>query len=58
MSERETICQIFANVIFFSLAHASVTFTATGTQGGTVVLTFISGPLLKAQIGKRQKALL
>lgn len=39
-------------VLSFSLAHAS------GTQGGTVVLTFISGPFLNGQFGKRQKALL
>lgn len=36
----------------FSLVHASVTLTATGTQGGTVVLTFISGLFLNGQIGE------
>lgn len=40
-------------VLSFSLCHASVTLTAIGTQGGTVVLTFISGPFQNGQIGKR-----
>lgn len=44
-------CPVF---FFFLLTHASVTCTATGTQGGTVVLTFISGPFLNGQICKRQ----
>lgn len=37
-------------VLSFSLAHVLVTLIATGTQGGTVVLTFISGPFLSGQI--------
>lgn len=55
--ELEIFYQIFANVLFYSLDHASVTLIATRTQGGTVVLTFISGAFLNGQMRKRQKAL-